>query len=97
MVHNARKKRHIEKRHIERGHKTVRKRGTKNKYSGVKTKEDTKQLLANCVWLSGRMHVCMYGHTNSKSKDQQGKVANPARGQLLKNKIERLNEGPRVE
>ena len=27
------------------------------------------------------MYVCMYGHTY-KSKDQQGKVANPARGQL---------------
>ena len=24
----------------------------------------------------------MYGHTYSKSKDQMGKVANPARGQL---------------
>ena len=27
-------------------------------------------------------HVCMYGHTSSKSKDQPGKAANPARGQL---------------
>ena len=27
------------------------------------------------------MYVCMYGHTYSK-KDQPGKVANPARGQL---------------
>ena len=26
--------------------------------------------------------VCMYGHTYSKSMDQPGKVANPARGQL---------------
>ena len=26
--------------------------------------------------------VCMYGHTYIKSKDQPGKVANPARGQL---------------
>ena len=26
--------------------------------------------------------VCMYGHTNSKSMDQPGKVASPARGQL---------------
>ena len=26
--------------------------------------------------------VCMYGHTFSKSMDQPGKVANPARGQL---------------
>ena len=25
---------------------------------------------------------CMYGHTFSKSIDQPGKVANPARGQL---------------
>ena len=28
------------------------------------------------------MQVCMYGHTYSKSMDQPGKVANPARGQL---------------
>ena len=28
------------------------------------------------------MYVCMHGHTYSKSKDQLGKVANPARGQL---------------
>ena len=28
------------------------------------------------------MHVCMYGHTYSKSMDQPGKVANPACGQL---------------
>ena len=28
------------------------------------------------------VYVCMYGHTYSKSKDQPGKVANPARGQL---------------
>ena len=28
------------------------------------------------------IHVCMYGHTYSKSKDQPGKAANPARGQL---------------
>ena len=28
------------------------------------------------------MDVCMYGHTYSKSMDQPGKVANPARGQL---------------
>ena len=30
------------------------------------------------------MYVCMYGHTYSKSMDQPGKVANPARGQLNK-------------
>ena len=28
------------------------------------------------------LYVCMYGHTYSKSMDQQGKVTNPARGQL---------------
>ena len=28
------------------------------------------------------MYVCMYGHTYSKSMDQPGKVANPARDQL---------------
>ena len=27
-------------------------------------------------------YVCMYGHTYSKSMDQPGEVANPARGQL---------------
>ena len=26
--------------------------------------------------------LCMYGHTSSKSRDQPGKVASPARGQL---------------
>ena len=30
--------------------------------------------------------VCMYGHTNSKSMDQPGKVANPARDQLNREK-----------
>ena len=30
--------------------------------------------------------VCMYGHTYSKSKDQPGKVDNPARGQLNREK-----------
>ena len=29
-------------------------------------------------------YVCMYGHTYNKSKEQPGKVANPARGQLKK-------------
>ena len=29
-----------------------------------------------------RTTVCMYGHTYSKSMDQPGKVASPARGQL---------------
>ena len=28
------------------------------------------------------MSVCMHGHTYSKSMDQPGKVASPARGQL---------------
>ena len=28
------------------------------------------------------INVCIYGHTYSKSMDQPGKVANPARGQL---------------
>ena len=28
------------------------------------------------------LYVCMYGHTYSKSMDQPGEVANPARGQL---------------
>ena len=28
------------------------------------------------------MYVCIYGHTNSKSMDQPGKVAHPACGQL---------------
>ena len=28
------------------------------------------------------MYVCIYGHTHSKSMDQPGMVANPARGQL---------------
>ena len=32
-------------------------------------------------------NVCMYGHTYSKSMDQPGMVANPAHGQLNKEKI----------
>ena len=28
------------------------------------------------------MYVCMYSHTYSKSMNQPGKIANPARGQL---------------
>ena len=32
--------------------------------------------------LSEGKFICMYGHTYSKSVDQLGKVANPARGQL---------------
>ena len=28
------------------------------------------------------MHVCIYGHHISQTIDQQGKVANPGRGQL---------------
>ena len=30
------------------------------------------------------MHVCMYGHHLKQEKDQPGKVASPARGQLNK-------------
>ena len=32
------------------------------------------------------MYVCMYGRTYSKSMDQPGKVANPTRGQLNREK-----------
>ena len=32
-------------------------------------------------------YVCRYGHTHSKSMDQPGKVANPARGQLNRENI----------
>ena len=31
---------------------------------------------------TGEIGLCMYGHTFSKSMDQPGKDANPARGQL---------------
>ena len=34
------------------------------------------------VETAGQVYVCMYGHIYSKSMDQPGKVANPARGQL---------------
>ena len=34
-----------------------------------------------CMYLC--MYVCMYGHAYSKSKDQPGKVANPAAGDQL--------------
>ena len=32
--------------------------------------------------------VCMYGHTHGKSNDQPGNVANPARGQLNREKMD---------
>ena len=38
-------------------------------------------LLLVCCTISS-MCVCMYRHIYSKSMDQPGKVANPARGQL---------------
>ena len=34
------------------------------------------------ILLTKCMYVCMYGDTYSKSMDQPGKVANPARDQL---------------
>ena len=37
-------------------------------------------------WVSALVHVCMYDRTYSKSMDQPGKVANPARGQLNREK-----------
>ena len=37
------------------------------------------------MFMKNSYHVCMYGsHRYSKSVDQPGKVANPARGQLNK-------------
>ena len=33
------------------------------------------------------IYVCMYRHTYSKGKDQPGKVANPARGQLNRKNV----------
>ena len=35
-----------------------------------------------CYIISPVGVLCVYGHTYSKSMDQPGKVANPARGQL---------------
>ena len=32
--------------------------------------------------LLSQLYLCLYGRTYSKSMDQQGKVASPARGQL---------------
>ena len=32
------------------------------------------------------VYVCVYGHTYSKSMDQPGEVASPARGQLNRKK-----------
>ena len=39
-----------------------------------------------CFFLFYPPLLCMYGHTNSKSMDQPGEVANPARGQLNREK-----------
>ena len=49
-------------------------------------------LLCACLshihyWYEVGMYVCIYGHTYSKSMDQPGKVANPARGQLNREKF----------
>ena len=44
--------------------------------------DQMKQELALGLLFKLNSVVCMYGHTFSKSKDQPGKVANPARGQL---------------
>ena len=33
------------------------------------------------------MYICVYGHTYIKGKDQPGKVANPARGQLNRENV----------
>ena len=38
--------------------------------------------LSEETWSTQVGHVWMYGHTSNKSKNQPGKVANPARGQL---------------
>ena len=40
------------------------------------------EIIASSILLCICLYVCLYGHTYSKSKDQLGKVANPARGQL---------------
>ena len=37
-----------------------------------------------CWKVPAKKYVCLYGHTYSKSMDQPGKVANPARGQLIR-------------
>ena len=43
----------------------------------------THEVVSHCVWLAGRIYVVsMYGQTYSKSMDQPGRVASPARGQL---------------
>ena len=36
----------------------------------------------NAIGTHLRDPICMYGHTYRKSKDQPGKIAKPARGQL---------------
>ena len=45
-------------------------------------REDGEELLSKADSCEREKTLCMYGHTYSKRKDQPGKVANPARGQL---------------
>ena len=54
----------------------------KKKKRRKKKLKGRRQFSGNCVWLSGRMCACMVTHIHSKSMDQSGKAANPARGQL---------------
>ena len=39
-------------------------------------------ILTSASAIPATLYVCMYGHTYSKSMDQRGKVADPARGRL---------------
>ena len=62
-----------------RGRKREREREREREYVCDRAKKNV------CVCVYVCMYVCMFGHTShSKSKDQPGKVANPARGQLSK-------------
>ena len=55
----------------------------------VETSTDTESVVLKLLFTDSSInldYVCMYGHTYSKSVDNPGKVANPARGQLNRKK-----------
>ena len=54
------------------------------KFSDVNGDREKLHILVQLTTNRIANHVCMHGHTYSKSMDQPGKVANPARGQLIR-------------
>ena len=59
-----------------------------DRFGSIKqTENNTVAVLVGGAFLDRAYILCMYGHTSSKSMDQPGKVASPARGQLNRENI----------